>query len=368
MNLELYLIEVIKGKRKGFLASFLRIILRMLSWVYQFVVLCRNWAFDHGVLRRYMPPVPMVISIGNIVAGGTGKTPLTLLIAQEFYPDFKIAVLSRGYRSQAEKLDNPIILSQGNGPIHPASYCGDEPYLIAEKLPKAFVIVGKDRHKSSDFAAKAGAQLILLDDGMQHRHLARDVDVVVMDMADPFGQGHFLPRGMLRESLSSLSRASLIVLNHVNSQELFEETKKIIATHTTAPVVGTKMEVDSVCNFVGNLATALKNKKVGIFCGIAQPDNFKQTVMEEEAVVVASHIVPDHMPFDWKLFQKFVGESEAAGAEMLVCTEKDKVKLPPAMKCSLPIVWLKMKLTIVAGETEWKTFIRKTKADIIRQM
>ena len=112
--------------------------------------------------------------------------------------------------------------------MHPASFCGDEPYMLAQNLPKAFVFVGKDRHKTSSMAAKAGAQLILLDDGMQHRRLARDFDLVVLDSYDPFGQGYFLPRGFLREGMQSLSRADLIILNHVYDHAKFLELRQQI--------------------------------------------------------------------------------------------------------------------------------------------
>src|ERR1700732_3058219 len=123
---ETYFLELIKEKRKGVFARVLKFFLRVISWIFQFLVASRNWAFDNGWLRRYYPPVPLVISIGNIVSGGTGKTPATLMIAQEFYSDFLITILSRGYRSPAESLSAPIVLSKGEGPMHPAAYCGDE--------------------------------------------------------------------------------------------------------------------------------------------------------------------------------------------------------------------------------------------------
>src|SRR4051812_10022027 len=125
-KIELYVRDVIKGKRKGIGPHCIKSLLLPLSWVYRLVVGCRNWLYDKGWLRRYIPPVPLVISIGNIVAGGTGKTPVTLLVAEAFYKRFSIAVLSRGYRSESEKLESPIILCEGKGPLYPAVFCGDE--------------------------------------------------------------------------------------------------------------------------------------------------------------------------------------------------------------------------------------------------
>lgn len=359
---ENYLIEVITGKQKGFIPFMLKAVLWLLSWPFRLVVTCRNWVFDRGWLRRYYPPVPVVMSIGNIVVGGTGKTPVTLMIAQEFYHDFLVAILSRGYRSQAEKLSDPVVLSKGEGPMQSAFFCGDEPFLLAQNLPKAYVVVGKDRHKASDMAAKAGAQLILLDDGMQHRRLARDFEIVVMDNCDPFGQGHFLPRGLLREGLSSLSRAHLIILNHSKDSEKFISMKQTLSRYSKAMVVGTNMEVVHVEGFDGAIIPTLQGKKVGIFCGIAHPEYFQETVLGQGAEIVDSIFVADHRGFDLTVLAEFARECKVRGAEMLLCTEKDKVKLSELTGIGLPVAWLKMRLNVVEGHQEWRGFMNQVKS------
>lgn len=360
-KVELYFLDVIKGKRKGVFPTCLKAILRCLSWGYQLATTCRNWAFDRGFLRRYFPPVPMVISVGNIVVGGTGKTPVTLMLAQEFYHDFDIAILSRGYRSGAEHLIAPLALCQGRGPTHPAAYCGDEPYLLAKNLPKAHIFVGKDRHKASNMAARAGAQLILLDDGMQHRHLARDYDIVVMDSLDPFGQGFFLPRGFLRESAESLSRAHLIILNHVQDNDHFEEMRQQVQRYTMAPVVGTRMEVLSIWEADQQLPLNLNGTKVGIFCGIANPDYFYRTVANLGAEIVCQETIPDHDALSTLHLHEFALRCQKQGAERIFCTEKDWVKIDSSAKLPLPINWIQMRLNLVAGANEWHSFINKVK-------
>ena len=292
-----------------------------------------------------------------------GKTPVTLLIAQEFYQDFLIAVLSRGYRSQAEKLAVPVVLSKGDGPLQSASFCGDEPFLIAENLSKAFVIVGKG-HKASDMAARAGAQLILLDDGMQHRRLARDFEVVVMDTSDPFGQGYFLPRGLLREGASSLARADLIILNHASDQSKFMHVKGRLARYSKAPVVGTCMKVVSIKNFEDKPISDLKEKKVGIFCGIAHPEYFRQTVLEQGAQIVDSAFAADHQSLEPAVLSAFAQKCKEQGAEILLCTEKDKVKIEDVQGLALPIAWVKMSLSLVEGQDEWRAFMDKVKGDL----
>ena len=150
-RLELYFKDIVCGRKRGLLPFLIKALLLPISWIYGWVVQCRNRLYEKGWMRRYVPPVPLVISVGNIVAGGTGKTPVTLMLAGALYEKFTIAILSRGYRSKAEKLDLPVLLCEGEGPTYPASYCGDEPYLYAQRLPKAIVIVGGNRKKSFIF-------------------------------------------------------------------------------------------------------------------------------------------------------------------------------------------------------------------------
>lgn len=365
---EAYFFNIVRGKAKGFLPLILRPLLLFISWVYAGIVYIRNQAYDKGWMRKYSPPVPLVISVGNIVAGGTGKTPVTLMLAQEFYSNSQIAILSRGYRSEAEKLTNPVWISKGHGPTLPASYCGDEPYLLAKNLPKAYVFVGCNRYKASNMAAKAGAHVILLDDGMQHRALARDLEVVVIDALDPFGLGYYLPRGLLRDSLDSLSRADLIVINHAVDESRFKSVGELLERYTKSPRVGVKMEVEQVLDFNDRPYPELKDKRVGLFCGIAHPEYFRNTLKSCGAAVVDEFIVPDHMPFDLMRLEEFALKCKGNNAEVLVCTEKDRVKFGAVLDLILPVVWLKMRLSVVYGKENWKMFTDKALADLNRRL
>lgn len=356
-NLENYILEVIKGKRKGVLPLLTKGILLPLSWLYQFGVTWRNRAFDYGWLRQYSPPVPVVISVGNIVAGGTGKTPITLHLAKEFYKDFTLSILSRGYRSPVENQSVPVALSRGNGPMHPASFCGDEPYLLSHNLPNAYVFVGKDRHKASNMAARAGVDIILMDDGMQHRRLARDFEVVVLDARDPFGQGHFLPRGFLRESLHALSRATLVVVNHVSNHEDYLKLKEYLKKYTQAPVVGAAMEISGIYDLGDREQESLNGKRVGIFCGIAHPEYFEETIKSLGAEIIVRQFFPDHLGFDQKGLLTFMDRCLALGADTIVCTEKDRVKIPVLTTMSLPITWVKMRVNLIEEAAAWQAFV-----------
>jgi tetraacyldisaccharide 4'-kinase len=364
-KLELYLKDIVYGRRRGLLAYFMRAILLPLSWMYGWGVYFRNRLYEKGWMRRYVPPVPLVISVGNIVAGGTGKTPVTLMLASAFYERFNIALLSRGYRSQAENLDNPLLLCEGNGPLYPASYCGDESYLLAQRFPKALVIVGGNRKKSSFLAAKAGVQAIFLDDGMQHRRVVRDFDVVVVDAEDPFGLGYFLPRGFLRDDICSLSRANLIVLNHIQDLEHFGRAKAQLKAFTSAPVVGMKGQIIAFRDLKGQEAAKLAEKKVGMFCSIARPEYFKRTLQQEGYQVVNEWILPDHDQIPTKKLEQFALACSKLGAQAIICTEKDRVKLQDQINVSLPIIWAQLELQIVAGQEEWKNFIKLAETKIL---
>lgn len=363
-NWEFFFLSVIKGEKRGFFPALLRYILWIFSCPFRWLVSFRNFAFDHGWFRSYYPPVPLVISIGNITAGGTGKTPVTIMIAEELQEKVSLAILSRGYRSQAEKSSSPILLNKKRGVLHPASLCGDEPCLLAENLPNAFVIVGKDRHLGSKMAARFGAQVILMDDAMQHRKIARDLEVVVMDLLDPFGQGYFLPRGLLREGMKSLARADLIILNHAHDRDRFEAVKRQISHTTSAPVVATEMVVVELFDLSGEPLGSLHRRKVGIFCGIAHPDYFRKTVQEMGAQIVGEFFFPDHDAIDLNDLQQFGKECLERGADLLVCTEKDRVKICDPLDHSLPIAWVKTKLKVVEGVGHWREFIERAKTTL----
>lgn len=373
--LKSYIEDLIHERKQGIFASILRPFLLFLSFFFELGVKLRNLAYDKKIFGPYSPQVPLVISIGNITAGGTGKTPAILFTAHEFYDEFKIAVLSRGYCSAVEKEAFPSILSsgEGQGPLYPASHAGDEPYLIAENIPKAIVLVGKNRCEASKMAVRMGAQLILLDDGLQHRKLARDLDIIMLEAHDPFGKGYFLPRGHLRDEVRSLARAHLIILNHVESEEQFLSVKCQMEKFSKAPVVGVQMRTSKILDLSGKELFCLEEKKlmgkkVALFCAIAKPENFKKTVVNEGAEILAEYFISDHLPFDPIDLENFANNCRVKGAELLICTEKDQVKLPKYLKVSLPVVWIKASLYPTYGINEWTAFIESAKRTISRRL
>ncbi|MCB1111972.1 MAG: tetraacyldisaccharide 4'-kinase [Chlamydiales bacterium] len=356
-RLETQYLQIVKGERNGAFAHLLRLLLYPLSWIYSCIIILRNRLYRYGWLKSYTPDASCIISIGNIVAGGTGKTPVTIKLAKEFLDIAPVAILSRGYRSHAEHLATPLTLSKGRGPEYPVSLCGDEPFLMAKKLPEAHLFVGKNRSEAAKMAVRAGAKLLILDDGMQHKQLARHFDIVVLDAHDPFGQGYFLPRGLLREEIISLKDAHLIILNHAETPEQFSRACTLVREQTEAPIVRVRTAISSITDIASGEEVQLKGKKVGAFCGLGNPRQFIETVKSIDADPIATHFCGDHCEISKKELAAFANECRTLGAEALVCTEKDRVKLDKNVQCCLPIVCVEIQMEITDGQCYWDSFV-----------
>jgi tetraacyldisaccharide 4'-kinase len=330
MSMESYVLEIIEGKRPG------RTFLLLLSYIYHLGIYFRNLAYDRGLVKSYSLPIP-VISIGNIVAGGTGKTPLTYLLAKQLSYHKKLAILTRGYRSEIEHSSAPVKIQKGDSPAR----CGDEPYWLAQKLSHVDIWVGKKRLISAHLAVQSGAQILLLEDGMQHRRVHRDFEVIVVNSSDLFGKGYFLPRGLLRDSPKCLSRADLVVINGISK---LVEVEIALRRFTNAPFVWMKMESQ----------IDLQNKSVAVFCAIGQPDRFIKTLESCGAHIKAVLFKEDHLPF---IEEEINQLALTSGAELLVCTEKDYVKLPQNFKYHLPLVSVTAQLSILEGQEVWDSFV-----------
>lgn len=344
-------VQWLRSSPKGPHHSLARGLLLVASWIYSQIVRFRSKLYHRGWLRSEKLSIP-VISVGNIVAGGGGKTPAILLLCDTL-KDRKLAIASRGYRSAAEKSSAPILLSQGQGPLQTASQCGDEPVLIAKKVPDAIVCVGPNRFASGQLAQKNGAELLLLDDGFQHRQLARDFDIVVIDATEPFGLGHFLPRGFLRESPEALQRADLIVVTQSPSPEQRESLVRRIRPYSDAPIVWAQLEVKTVRSVDGTEIPSLHGKPVGIFSGIAKPQSFRRTVESLGARIVDELRCGDHQTPPEEDFQQFEKQCLANGAQYLLCTEKDSVRDLPA-STNIPLAAVETHLVILHGNEHWE--------------
>jgi tetraacyldisaccharide 4'-kinase len=301
-----------------------------LSFVWGFVSFWKNVFYDRG-WRKVLKVNCPVVSVGNLVAGGTGKTPLVHLLASRF-SHLPVAILSRGY---------------GKVP--------DEPLLLQRRLKNAKVYIGKDRCMLAQKAESEGARLILLDDGFQYRRLHRDFDLVLLAGSDPFGKGHYLPWGFLRDHPRRLASADTIFISG-GQTSLYP-----------APHVHLEVNVDRILDMQQTVVSSIKDSKVAIFCGIAKPHLFKKTVEGLGAEVVLEWVLGDHEMVSSSRLQQFVLEAKNHGAEMLVCTEKDYVKLDPSRDFPLPIVFLEISLVVRNGFSLWENLIAKITQKIDNQ-
>lgn len=343
---------IIQGKKKAPVVS---ICLQLLSVLYRFIIALRNFGYDRGILPS-QKLTATVVSIGNVAAGGTGKTPLTQLLAACLQDQMHLGILTRGYRSQIEKRKGIKQISTGTGPLCSAEECGDEPFLLAQKT-KASIWVGPDRIKSGRGAIEQGIQCLLLDDGMQHRRLKRDFEIVIIDGRDPFSKGRFLPWGMLRDSPKRLKSATLIVATHVEDSAHFAQLQILISLYSRAPLVGSQISVLKRENF--------KPGKVGVFCGIGKPAYFLQTVRDLKSEIIDTLILDDHGALRQNQLEAFAENCLEKGAKAILCTEKDYVKLPKQQieKLPLEIIPVGIEMKIIFGKEDWDHLIEKIKVE-----
>ncbi len=320
--------------------------------------------------RQVSVDVP-VISVGNITAGGTGKTPCILLLAEALRKQGKKpAVISRGYRSGLEKEGG--IVSEGKEILVSQAMAGDEPYMMALKLPGVPILVGKDRITSAQKAMDLGADILLMDDGFQYWQLKRDMDILLIDCTNPFGYEHALPRGLLREPLTALKRAGLFILtksDQVHAVDVMEIKEKLqhlapgvpilISCHQPSKVVRYDKWKQSIHE--GSLQDAAM-KKVLLVSGIGNPGAFAETAKEAGLRTVGQMAFDDHHHYTEEDVRNAISEAKAKGAEWIVMTEKDAVKmmnLSSLEKTDIPFAVLEIEMTIHGGEEKLFRLIKK---------
>jgi tetraacyldisaccharide 4'-kinase len=329
--------------------------LRAAEVLFRAGVALRGALYDAGLLRAAPAGVP-VISIGNVAVGGAGKTPAAIAVARRLLGrGRRVALLSRGYgavRSDAR------VVSDGSRVLLGAAEAGDEPALVARRLPGVRVLCGPRRAELARTAVEAlGADVLLLDDGFQHRALARDLDVVVLDAADAFGNGHLLPAGPNREPRSALRRAGLVWLSRVDQADPGAVAAlRGLAREATGrpPVESRHAPVDVLDGTLGRGLglDALRGRRVLLLAGVARPAGVRRTVAALGAEVVAERLFPDHHRFAAGEVADVLREADRARCEVVVTTEKDAVRLPPEAAGDPRLRVVTIEAELVAGEEE----------------
>lgn len=327
--------------------------MRILSYIYYLITSFRNWLYDKGHLTIKEIPGVEIICIGNITVGGTGKTPAVQFFARKLQGmGRKVAIVSRGYKGK-RKIE-PLLVSDGKNFYATAKESGDEPYIHALNL-KVPVIVGKDRYKACLYAVeKFGVDTIILDDGFQHRKLKRNRDVILIDATNPFGWGHLLPKGTLREDFKkACARASefIITKSDLVSEKDLEKLKRYMKKYEK-PVSVAKHGVTSLCDLKGNPKPLfwVEGKRVLLFSGLANPLNFEKTVISLKPSYIERVDFLDHHDFKAKDFQLIKRRAENMGAEFIITTEKDLVKIPKDLSMDNLYV-LKIEFTMLEDNT-----------------
>lgn len=337
---------LVSGQRKGFAASLLRGLLSCAELPYALAMRWRNRRFDRDARRVHPVSVP-VISVGNLTLGGTGKTPAVIWLARWFRREgVRVSIVSRGYGQL-----------QGGG--------NDEGRQLEACLPDVPHLQNADRVTAAETAIEElETQLVLLDDGFQHRRLARDLDLVLVDATEPFGYGHVFPRGLLREPLSGLRRADLVAITRANLVSDAERTalRQQLQGLTTAPIVEFGQRIASLLANDGqqDSIASLNGSPILAFCGIGNPAAFRQTLEALGAEIVDFRAFADHHPYDLDTMQSLAAWAAShPRARRIVCTHKDLVKVRVDRLGPLPVHAAMLDLEVLSGDEALDVRLRR---------
>jgi len=318
----------------------------------------RRALFESGLLRVSEIPQP-VISVGNLTTGGTGKTPLVESIAIiAANADKRVCILTRGYGR--EKPNERVIVSNGKALLAGVAAAGDEPYLLAERLfGLSAVISDADRLAAAKWAAaNLASEVFILDDGFQHLAMARDLNILVIDATNPFGGGSLLPRGRLREPLSGMKRADCVVITHADQVEeidsLIEQVKPFV---DSAPILSSRVRTSQLRLIhsperVDNPLT----QPVGAFCGTGNPKSFFTHLQSEGQHLSFMRAFPDHHKYLQSDIDKTISYASSVGAQALLTTAKDAVKLQ-ALRFDMPCYVVEIELEF-NDERQFREIVR----------
>lgn len=361
-------LQIIAGQRTGFFESLVLYFLALLAVIYRGIIAVRNRHFDRALKKLKNSPAArqpcasrrstiqtvnaIVISVGNITTGGTGKTPFVIWMANLFREaEIATAIVSRGYRTPAGREQN------------------DEAMELQSRVPQVPHVQSPDRSEAARRAIdQFNAQVILLDDGFQHRRLYRDLDIVLIDATNPFGFRRLLPRGLLREPLKSLRRCQAVVLTRcelmaaAKQQNLLRELSMLAPQAILSAIQTVPMAWMTHSQTQWPLHH-LQDQPIMAFCGIGNSANFFATLRRMDLNLVNEAVFPDHHDYRAQDLECIAAQATQRRATALVCTHKDLVKINSDRIGNLPVYALLIQNEFVSGETELRQLVQNTIAN-----
>ncbi len=369
-------IDVILGKREGVGAVVFGVFLQAWSYLFNGITQLRLWLYRKRILHD-TPLGCLVVVVGNLTVGGTGKTPVVEKFARALHDrGRKVAILSRGYKSKAPPFWKkwwyrfthkdeapPRVVSDGVTVLLDSEVAGDEPFMLAKNLPGVVVLVDKNRVKAGAYAIKHfGCDTLVLDDGFQYLPLKGRLNLLLIDKTNPFGNGFVLPRGILREPVKHLKRASYVFLTKSNGRR-DEELEAVIKRFNPGVEI---IECAHKPQYLQRVGTSerrpledMKGKHIGAFSGIATPESFERFLHEGGAQLVHVGRFLDHYRFTREDLVEEYTAAKRAGAEFIVTTEKDAVRIPSDIDCPLPLYYLRLEIEILRGADDFQDAVEK---------
>ncbi|MEI6056372.1 MAG: tetraacyldisaccharide 4'-kinase [Lentisphaerota bacterium] len=378
-HVEKYMIDVINEKNYSNFGMFMRGVLFGFSRVYRNVMQFRLWLYDKGIMRRSSLGC-LVVSIGNLTCGGTGKTPVVEVFSKTLAKKGrKVAILSRGYKSRdrtfwekflafsTSKKNQvpPRIVSDGENLLLNPATAGDEPYMLASNLKDVVVLVDKDRVKAGRYAiSEFESDILILDDGFQYLHLKPHVNIVLVDSTLPFHNHHVLPRGLLREPIKNLRRADYVFLTKSNGGNHIRHLKRFVEHHNrNAEIIECchkPQYLESVFERGDRLQlTELKKKNIAALSGIAVPESFEKFLRDYGAKIVHSKSFADHHNYTQQEIIDFIVDAKKAKATMVITTEKDAVRIPLLSRRDIEFYFLRVEIDIISGHESFEQCISR---------
>jgi tetraacyldisaccharide 4'-kinase len=341
----------------------LRMAATVVAWLYDKLTIFRNLLFDLRILKVHKLSCP-VISVGNLALGGTGKTPMVIWLARFLLEEgWRVGIVSRGYKGEETK--RVLVVGDGRNILAGSDISGDEPQLLARCLPGIPVLCSTKRALAAEAAVgQFQCEVLILDDGFQHRFIARNLDVVMLDSHYPFGDGSLFPRGILREQTTALTRAQVLVLSRFDGSEQAEQSHKNLVgqwpdkTVVTAAHRASRLFKASTQRELP--LSSVKNKRLAAFAGIGRPDDFFRTVRDLGADLVHTTALSDHHPLTVELLASLVEEASTKQPELWLTTEKDWVRLPKDLPDNMELWVLAVELELDEDSSLLKAVVQES--------